>query len=358
LIDNTGILKTKINEDWWGMEMFNEEDLNEDITISFSLLKVYIEYKNKKRRHTDANRIVEGYLAKLFNKCLNTNFVVCDLLLSEDGTYLNQPAVDLIEDRKKIAIQVTSDNTITKIKHTINQFNKEELFKKYNDLYVLIINYKKKYREIKKLKADCKRNGYTLHVFDVYDLIDFFILADSDIKIKVYEFNKKYLKASLSEIIIEDSDNDYTLWDKAETFAEHLKDSSDDYIVNSVLEDYLKELEYFVIKLSGIPHSTRKVLFKIIKNNISYEVDSGVVFDGIKVQKKSGLTFNDFRNEIIILTNEGFDIYDYEDANRYRISYDITSHRYDILSELLTFCDDYQISLKKLIIDLEFDLLN
>ncbi len=348
----------KINIYKEGMKLFKEEPLNDEITKEFLLLMHYTQYKNKKRRHTDPNRIVEGYFAKLFNNIFNSNFKVCDLITFEDGTNTDQPAIDLIEDRKKIAIQVTSDNSIDKIKHTINQFNKEGLDKKYNDLYVLIINTKKKYRNIKSIKKDCKTKGYNLHIVDIYDLIDIFILAEDVIKQKVHKFNEKYLSLSLKEIIQDDFDNEYSIWEYAGAFIEHLEDASEGYIIDSKLEEYLENLKNFVIKLSKIPITTRKLLFKIINNNISYDVCEGVVFDSIKVQKKSGLDIDDFRNEVIILQNEGFKIWDLEEYNRYRISYDITEDCYDILSELLTFCNDYEVSLKKLIVDLEFDLLD
>lgn len=193
---------------------------------------------------------------------------------------------------------------------------------------------------------------------DIYDLIDKFILEEDDIKQKIHKFNEKYLNLSLKEIIQDDFENEYSIWKTAKSFAEHLDDTSDGHIVDIELEEYLKNLEDFVIKLSKIPTTTRKLLFKIVNNNISYDVCEGVVFDNFKVQKKSGLHIDDFRNEIIILANEGFKLRDLEENNQYGISYDITSNHYDILSELLTFCNDYEISLKKLIIDLEFDLLD
>ncbi len=113
-----------------------------------------------------------------------------------------------------------------------------------------------------------------------------------------------------------------------------------------------------MIKLSEIPTSTRKLLYKIVINNISYDVCDGVIFDSRKVQKKSGLDKDKFSNEVMILQNEGFKFGDLEINNQFRISYDITSDKYDVLSEFLTFCKDYDVNLKKLIVNREFHLLD
>lgn len=339
--------------------MFKEEELNEKITIDFLLLMTYVKYKNKHRKHTDPNRIIEKYLANLFNKTCETNYIVGDLIPSEDGTFFNQPAVDLLDTKNKIAIQVTSSNDWSKITYTTNQFEKEKLYETFDDLIVLIVNEKKKYRGTKKLKKSCRQKGYNLHIKDFSDLIDVFIDSEDSIKNSVCEFNRKYLNSTLTAYIQDfEDESEYSVWDTAQQFREHLSDSSDGYLTGNKLESYLEELLAFTIKLSQIPISTRKILYIILKYNIEYSVDSGVIFDGIKILKKSALTNTDFKNELIILMNEGFRIDDLEDNNKYRLSYDITTDKYDLFSELIDFCENYDIPLKKLLVNLEFNLLD
>lgn len=57
----------------------------------------------------------------------------------------NAPAIDLIDHKNRIAVQVTSDNSSTKIKHTIEEFNKSQAYHLYDRLVVLILTQKKKY---------------------------------------------------------------------------------------------------------------------------------------------------------------------------------------------------------------------
>ena len=54
------------------------------------------------------------------------------------------PAIDLVDPKNRIAVQVTSDNSSTKIKHTIEEFNKNKAYQSYDRLIVLILTQKKK----------------------------------------------------------------------------------------------------------------------------------------------------------------------------------------------------------------------
>lgn len=51
----------------------------------------------------------------------------------------------MIDRKNRIAVQVTSDNSSTKIRHTIAEFNKNQAYHLYDRLVVLILTQKKKY---------------------------------------------------------------------------------------------------------------------------------------------------------------------------------------------------------------------
>lgn len=57
----------------------------------------------------------------------------------------NTSAIDLVDKEKKIAIQVTSDNSSTKITETIDKFIEKKLYNQYEKLQFLILTNKKKY---------------------------------------------------------------------------------------------------------------------------------------------------------------------------------------------------------------------
>lgn len=58
----------------------------------------------------------------------------------------NIKAIDLIDDKNRISIQVTSDNSSEKIKNTIKKFEESKGYEKYDRLIILIITSKKEYR--------------------------------------------------------------------------------------------------------------------------------------------------------------------------------------------------------------------
>lgn len=57
----------------------------------------------------------------------------------------NAPAIDLVDQKNRIAVQVTSDNSSAKIRHTIEEFNKNQAYNLYDRLVVLILMQKKNY---------------------------------------------------------------------------------------------------------------------------------------------------------------------------------------------------------------------
>lgn len=87
-----------------------------------------------KNEEFSSNNHAELFLIKLFKlvfdsshlKKLNKNF----------------PGIDLGDDKKRIAFQITSTSNITKIKNTLDQFIDKQLFIKYDTLFIFIISKK------------------------------------------------------------------------------------------------------------------------------------------------------------------------------------------------------------------------
>ena len=57
----------------------------------------------------------------------------------------NAPGIDLIDEKNKISIQVTSDNSSEKIKHFIEEFISNRSYEKYDRMVMLILTRKKNY---------------------------------------------------------------------------------------------------------------------------------------------------------------------------------------------------------------------
>ena len=87
----------------------------------------------------DINIVAEDFFPGLLNLIYGYEL--------KNANYLekNAPAIDLVDPKNRIAVQVTSDNSSTKIKHTIEEFNKNKAYQSYDRLIVLILTQKKKY---------------------------------------------------------------------------------------------------------------------------------------------------------------------------------------------------------------------
>lgn len=111
----------------------------------------------------DMTRLLESMSIGLFKsthdlKLINKNFLE-----------VNFPAIDLVDDANKVAIQVTSNADAKKIRHTISKFKKFNLEKTYNKL--LIFGFLKSSKKLKDIPPYCS-------IISVGDLIS--ILTDKN----------------------------------------------------------------------------------------------------------------------------------------------------------------------------------
>lgn len=88
----------------------------------------------------DINIVSETFYARLIN------LIEDYCLVNANSIKKNASAIDLIDIKNRVSIQVTSDNSSTKIKHTLKEFCDKELYKKYDRLIFLILTKKRLYR--------------------------------------------------------------------------------------------------------------------------------------------------------------------------------------------------------------------
>lgn len=116
----------------------NKELYLKIITDSLATLTHQVEYRNSINLF-DINIVAEDFFKEFLN--LIYGYDLTNLNIIEKNT----SAIDLGDLSKKIAIQVTSDNTSTKIDDTIEKFIEKKLYEKYNRLQILILTRKKSY---------------------------------------------------------------------------------------------------------------------------------------------------------------------------------------------------------------------
>ena len=118
--------------------MINKEFYLKNIAEDLALLSREVSILNAVNLY-DINIIAEDFFPGLLNLIYGYE------LKNANHLEKNAPAIDLVDAKNRIAIQVTSDNSSTKIKHTIEEFNKNRAYQLSDRLVVLILTQKKNY---------------------------------------------------------------------------------------------------------------------------------------------------------------------------------------------------------------------
>ena len=98
--------------------MINKEFYLKNIAEDLALLSREVSILNAVNLY-DINIIAEDFFPGLLNLIYGYK------LKNANHLEKNAPAIDLVDPENRIAVQVTSDNSSTKIKHTIEEFNKK-----------------------------------------------------------------------------------------------------------------------------------------------------------------------------------------------------------------------------------------
>ena len=125
--------------DWSAIAM-NRARLLEDITHYLTHLRMSVEHLNSLNLQ-DINVHAENFFRDFLNLALGYQLKNINIVEK------NARAIDLGDEDKRIAIQVTSSSELAKIKHTHEGFVAGGLDGKYDRLVVLVIGAKNRYRD-------------------------------------------------------------------------------------------------------------------------------------------------------------------------------------------------------------------
>lgn len=104
----------------------------DEIEHKFIEIATHVKFQNKKGR-TDINDDMERFFKQVLNAHYGYELKTTNDILS------NYPAIDLRDETSGICYQVTSTNTTTKIKSTIQTFKDKKLYNKFDKLVFLIL---------------------------------------------------------------------------------------------------------------------------------------------------------------------------------------------------------------------------
>ena len=170
--------------------MMNRELYMKSITEKLTLYKLETSELDKINLY-DINITSENFYAGLLNLIMGWN------LRNVNFSEKNTPGIDLVDDDNKITVQVTSNNTSDKIKHTIDEFIKKKSYEKYSRLIVLISTEKKNYTAIFDTQQTFEFDKEN-DIWDVSDLIQKINALSTDQQKKIYE----YLQVEMGENVL------------------------------------------------------------------------------------------------------------------------------------------------------------
>lgn len=149
--------------------MMNKEVYLKNVAESLALLSREVSILNAVNLY-DINIVAEDFFPGLLNLIYGYEL--------KNANYLekNAPAIDLVDPKNRIAVQVTSDNSSTKIKHTIEEFNKNKAYQSYDRLIAEYTTLYTIYGEALKIVNE------TLGIDEAQDIIIMFYLQDISVQ--------------------------------------------------------------------------------------------------------------------------------------------------------------------------------
>jgi hypothetical protein len=143
--------------------MLTKQDYIGKITDTFALLET--SFRNRILLNLyDSNIISEDFFAGLLN-------IIYDLNLKNiNNTVKNSASVDLVDESKRVAYQITSTNTQAKAQKTVDSFINHKLKKKFDTLKIMLL--KSKLPKYSTFTNGIQLNFTDKNIIDFRDLIE------------------------------------------------------------------------------------------------------------------------------------------------------------------------------------------
>ncbi|WP_343101133.1 SMEK domain-containing protein [Romboutsia sp. MSSM.1001216sp_RTP31141st1_G3_RTP31141_220114] len=224
--------------------MIKKSNLTEEIDKYLSVLEHYIEKRNVKGLY-DINSDCEDLFCGLLNILYNLE------LINLNELKMNFPAIDLGDEYEGVCFQITTTNTSSKIKSTLEKFKDKKLYEKYNLVYILILGKKLNYRN------DFQYDEFE---FDIIDLTDLSKLINTK-SIKKIEKIKNYLKDNI-DMIFENKRYQIDVNSRK----------------NNVYQPIVTELENILSQKIDITSKFNyKFIEEVVNNNYKYALDKNLI---------------------------------------------------------------------------------
>ena len=317
-------------------------ELVKKILDILSAYKSKISMYNKSNRF-DFNKDCEDIFLKVLNILYNLS------LKNMNNNKNNYPGIDLGDKENRICYQITSDNSLEKIRKTGEKFNKN-LSHEYDNLNVLILGNKiKKQKKIE-----------NVNVIDLDDLGNE-ISQCNDVK-KLGAIFSHLEKEFSSLSLFSDGDNNGRTSFFEESNIKREKNNAKGYCEWHGEEYVETNFNKFVSDISLFPTKTRELIYTAsTKCKVEYtSFYDDIFFD---INRLIGLYIGE-KSEVITMIEEIYNCkkldkyFDDEHPEIMKFKFYNSSNNECMLSAILDYCDEKEIDFKKIIVDLDFSLLD
>lgn len=319
----------------------------EEIIMYLSILRYIFKSRTKKGLY-DLNKKAEMFFKDILNIIYGWN------LSNLNSIQKNYKAIDLGDSEKKVCIQVTAENSSTKISKTITKFVEKELYTNYSRLIILIITDKKNYATQFKTAGKFQFSK-TEDIKDIDDLLTDIETLQFEKLNELHMFLSKELSGIVSTIAEHNS-----LLARAEKKIELPPRNGEKLLVSLRYKDNEKkkglcDLNEFYEILTNLPKPTREFLYHIVcKGSESY--------NSIAIQPRklgSLLDIGDQRiiEELNILKADGIADCD-DDYNDPPIEVYFSMDNGDELLSALKAFSKSEDTLREIIVDCDFTKLD
>lgn len=311
----------------------------------------YIFKSRSKRGLYDLNKKAEPFFCRLLN------YIYGWKLENLNSIQNNYPAIDLGDQEAGVCVQVTAENSSSKIKKTIKTFENNKLHKTYGRLVFLILTEKKNYTT----KLTTKEIDFSLDndVIDIDDLLE----VVEELGIEDLEEIHRFLSKELSSIV--------KLFAEKTSLLSQIPEFSgiepaEDNKFYEFLELSGEELVGGREKIFSL-FNTLKLLSKRSREYLYLLVERAKIENvgmmerlyalPADIESYSGLTRQESREEFQILESHNLACYENEDSPpRIEIFFPM-DFGVDLFAMLREYLVDSE-SMKRLIVDCDFSVLN
>jgi len=238
-----------------------------------------------KNEEFSSNNHAELFLTKLFRLIFDSkNLKKLDK---------NFPGIDLGDDKKRIAFQITSTSNINKIKDTIDQFIDKQLFIKYDTLFIFIISKKQdNYNQTAIDKQIIKSTGALdrKNPKKGFKKIEFNVKKHIIDKVDLYEMIKEYNDLKRIIEIKELLEEQFADYKNEKSFEEQTKQFIEEY-KRIALNDFSR-INFFGLDLPKKPREIELYSLFVEPNFKNYKEDNTIgnldyhfAFEGIDNNK-------------------------------------------------------------------------